>query len=518
MQTNIRNPFENSYQSQVIQPSLMSQQLTNTQIQKQSLQQIPLVPLRQSYKSQTTIRPSIFKSKVEQQSNMNKDASCLIAKLDSLREIKTQESPLRHHKTTYVHPQSSVVVEFKNNTPKTAQLQQGVFASCVEPFRSSKSNVSSSVSLSQQWTKTLSPQKNYQTLIDTLMNEQDTVNKQYSEKLSLLEQKIIILSQENNSLIEQNKLLLTQNIELNEEITQQKNQVKQFLELQQINQKAQNDIEILEKSLEYKQDELNQIISNFESLKNINLNYEKTLKDQQDQINSIFQQKEKENDTYCSQITIQNQTIQEMEQKINQYIKNESSSQILINDLSNKLKQLQQQLDKTKAANQQTPIKINVKEQYEYKQLVLELDSKCVTITEKETQVEALKVKNSMLQQQLIQLQACQLGMRDYEAGIKQKQQEINELQQTLQRKNQEFDHLSQQQQINFNNKKEEYEKAIQELQQTLKNKNEELDKVSLELKTVKKEKAKLSMNLITAGMANIVMASKASASNEIST
>ncbi|CAD8108252.1 unnamed protein product [Paramecium sonneborni] len=517
MKSIVNNPYENSYQSQIIQPTLISQQLANTQIQKQSLQSIPLVPLRQGYKSQTTIRPSIFQSKVEESSNLNRDASCLIAKLDSLREIKTQESPIRHHKTTLVHPQSSVVLEIKNNASKTAQLQQGVYASCVQPFRSSKSNASSSVSHSQQWSKTLPPQKNYEALIETLMKEQETVVKQYCEKITLLEQQIIVLSQENTNLMEQNKLLLTQNIQLNEEITQWKNQVNLVLQQSQINQKTQNDIEILEKQLEYKQDELNQIISNLESIKNINLKYEKTIKEQQDQINSIFQQKEQDNDIHLAQITSQNQTIQEMEKKINQYLKNESSSQILINDLQNKLKQLEQQLEKTKIAYQQTPIKINVKDQYEYKQLVLELDSKCVTLTEKETQVEALKIKNSMLQQQLIQLQSCQLGIRDYETGLKQKQQEINELQLALQREKQEFDNLTQQLQINQNNKNEEYEKIINQLEQTLISKNEELEKMSLQLKTVRKEKAKLSMNLITAGMAKLVMESQVSTQSEIS-
>ncbi|CAD8096923.1 unnamed protein product [Paramecium primaurelia] len=513
MKTNVTKPVENSYQSQIIQPTLMSQQSNITQIQKQALQSIPLVPLRQANKSMTTIRPSIFKSKVEESTSFNKDASCLIAKLDSLREIKTQESPLRHHKTTYIQPQSSVVLEFKNVAPKTVQLQQSVFASCVEPFRSSKSIASSSVSNSQQWSKAVPPQKNYEALIETLMKEQDIVIEQYSEKLSKLEQKVIILSQENTNLMEQNKLLLNQNIELNEEITQWKNQVKQYLEQQQINSKFQNDIDILEKQLEYKQDELNQTNQNLEQIKNINKTFEITIKEQQDQINTILQQQLKENDEYNSKMIVQKQCIQELEQKINQYIKNEQSSQILIRDLQNKIKSLEQSNERSKFTNQQSsPIKINVKDQYEYKQLVLELDSKCVTITEKETQVEALKIKNTMLQQQLIQLQACQLGIRDYETGLKQKQQEINELQLQLQKKNQEYDILSQNQSIKLNTINQDYEQTINDLQQALQNKNDELEKVSLQLKTVKKEKAKLSMNLITAGMANLVMVSQSSA------
>ncbi|CAD8188576.1 unnamed protein product [Paramecium octaurelia] len=511
MQTNVSKPVEISYQSQIIQPTLKSQQPPNTQIQKQALQSIPLVPLRQAHKSMTTIRPSIFKSRVEESTSFNKDASSLIAKLDSLREIKTQESPFRHHKTTYIQPQSSVVLEFKNAAPKTVQLQSSVFASCVEPFRSSKSIASSSVSNSQQWSKTVPPQKNYEALIETLMKEQDTVVEQYGEKLTRLEQKVVVLSQENTNLMEQNKLLLTQNIELNEEITQWKNQVKQYLQQSQINSKFQNDIEILEKQLEYKQDELNQTISNLEQIKNINQSFELTIKEQQDQINSILQQQLKENEAYNSKIIAQKQNIQELESKVNQFLKNESSSQTLIRDLQNKLRLLEQTNERSKVLNQQSPSKINVKDQYEYKQLLLELDSKSMTITEKETQVEALKIKNTMLQQQLIQLQACQLGIRDYESGLKQKQQEINELQLALQRKNQECDTLSQNQHSIINNKYEEYENIINELQTALQNKNDELEKVTVQLKTVKKEKAKLSMNLITAGMANLVMVSQTS-------
>ncbi|CAD8092909.1 unnamed protein product [Paramecium primaurelia] len=516
MITNAAYLYENSDQSQIIQPTLMlQQQLNNTQLKKQALSQIPLVPLRQGNKSQTTIRPSIFKSKVEESTQLNNDAYSLIAKLDSLREIQTQESPCRHHKSTYIQSQSNAVKEIKKTAHKTIQLQQNVFASCVEPFRSSKNITNSSTSQVQQFCKTVPPQKNYESLIESLMKEQDTVVKQYCQKLSTLEQKVIVLSQENTNLMEQNKLLLNQNIELNEEITQWKNQVNQYLEQSQINSQSQNDIQILEQQLEYKQDELNQTIQKLESSNINNLKQDKIIKELQQQINSILEQKQKDSYGYNSQINDQKQIIQELELKINQYIKNELQFQKLIQDSQNQIKSLEQSIQNSRIINQQTS---NIKDQYEYKQLVLELDSKFGIITEKETQVEALKIKNSMLQQQLIQLQACQLGFKDYETNLKQKQQQINDLQQELQIKNSEFDNLSKQLQIIINNKNEEYEKTINELQQTLHIKNEELEKVSLQLKTVKKEKAKLSMNLITAGMANLVKASQSSTQSEIYT
>ncbi|CAD8198096.1 unnamed protein product [Paramecium octaurelia] len=499
MKTNYGNPSENSYESQIIQPTLMPSHLfTNTQIQKQPLVQVPLVPLRQGHKSQTTIEPPQSKSKVQDSTQLNRDASTLIAKLDSLREIQTQESLPRHHQSTYVQSKSKVLLEFKNTTPKTVQLQQNVFASYVEPFRQSKSISNPSASQNEGWIETLPPQKNYEALIETLMKEQDSVVKQYCERISTLDKKVTRLSQENTNLIEQNKLLLDQNFELNEEISQWKNYLNQSLEYQKANSQSQNDNHIIEQQFDY----------------NNSLLKQENIKKLQQQINSILEQKNTEINGYISQISDQTQLIQELNQQINQYLRNESSLQTMLGDLQNKIKSQEKQIEKSTANNYQA----NVQDQYEYKQLVLQLESKCGTITEKETQIYELKNKNSRLQQQLLQFSAYQQNNRDYENSLEQKQKEIIKLQQELQRKNQEFITFQQQLSVQLKIKNEESEKIINNLEQALLNNNEELQKVTLELKTVKKEKAKLSMNLMTAGMANLVMTSQGSIQGEIYT
>ncbi|CAD8207634.1 unnamed protein product [Paramecium octaurelia] len=460
----------NSKQSTKIiqQPNVLIQQHP-TQIVKHSAQQnIPPIPLKQVNNILPTRETPIFKQTQEERCSYTKDATCLMAKLDSLREIKSVDSPIRSHVSPIPSTLQSVVVLTKNNATKSQLLQQVACSSCVEPFKIYNNN--KNVNQTQQLSQTLPPKKNYETMIQQLMNEQEFLVKQYNDKIKLLEQKTQELSKQNNNLVEQNQLFLDQNLQLKNEVTifQSKQQQKNH---EYLNEDTLKTVQLLEHQLEQKKEELKQLIQNMDEILSINQKTEEKNNELSQQINNILQQKDREINAYFTQINTYKQTIQELELKIAQLIQSDQIQQQTLEKAQTKITVLEQS-DKNKQGSQLSSqqLKFNVKETFEYKQLVLELDSKCVTITEKENQIETLKIKNQMIQQQLAQTQASQVTNKDHQEALRQKEVENDDLRSQLISKEEEIETLNQQ------------------------------------LKFVRKEKAKLSINLMNAGMANLVM------------
>ncbi|CAD8118240.1 unnamed protein product [Paramecium sonneborni] len=458
--------------SKYIQQSNSLNQKRSEQIIKKALQQnIPLIPLKQISNVLPTRETPIFKQNHDERYSYTKDANCLISKLDSLREIKSADSPIRSHVSPVPSTLQSVIVLNQNNAPKIQQLQQVASSSCVEPFKIFNNN--KNATHSQQLSQTLPSKKNYETMIETLMKEQEVLVKQYTDQIKLLEQKTQVFSNENNNLIQQNKQYLEQNSQLNEEINHLKSKQTQ-INSSQSQLDTQITIEFLENQLDQKKNELNQLIQNMNEIVSNNQKSEERNYELSQQINTILEQKEKEINAYFTQITIYKQTIQDLELKIAQLIQNDQSQQKALKEAQNKTVNIEQQEKiKQNLLNSQQQLKINVKETFEYKQLALELDSKNVTVTEKENQIETLKIKNSMIQQQLAQTQVCQTSLKENQEVIIQ-----------LEREN-------------------------DNLKQNLISKDEEIQKLSQQLKMVRKEKAKLSINLMNAGMANLVMLSQ---------
>ncbi|CAD8110962.1 unnamed protein product [Paramecium primaurelia] len=470
----IKSPSSlNSKQSTkyIQQPNVLFQQHPTQIVKKSAQQNIPPIPLKQVNNILQTRETPIFKQSQDERYSYTKDATCLMAKLDSLREIKSADSPIRNHVSPIPSTLQSVVVLSQNNAVKPQLLQQVACSSCVEPFKIYNNN--KNVNQSQQLSQTLPPKKNYESMIQTLMNEQELLVKQYNDKIKLLEQKNQELSQENNNLVEQNKLFLDQNLQLKNEVTQFQLKQQQTNVIYS-NEDTKKTVQFLEHELEQKKEELNQLIQNMNEILSINQKTEEKNNELSQQINIILEQKEKEINAYFTQISMYKQTIQDLEQKIVQLISNDSLQQQKLKEAQTKIIQIEQS-DKNKqnSQQQQQQQKYNVKETFEYKQLVLELDSKCVTITEKENQIETLKIKNQMFQQQLAQQQQCQISIKDHQDVLIQKERENDDL------------------------------------KSNLINKDEEIERLNQQLKFVRKEKAKLSINLMNAGMANLVMLSQ---------
>ncbi|CAK57887.1 unnamed protein product (macronuclear) [Paramecium tetraurelia] len=446
------------------QPKVLIQQHPTQLVQKSVQQNIPLIPLKQVNRVMSTRETPIFKQNQEESYPCTKDATSLMAKLDSLIEIKSYDSPITSHVSPIPSTLQSVVVLNQNNPAKSQQLQQVACSSCVEPFKV----CSKSVAQSQQLIKTLPPKKNYETMIEVLMKEQELLVQQYNTQVNLLENKAQELSYENNNLVEQNKLFLEQNLQLNDEVTQLKS--KQL----PVDPSTQQAVQVLEYQLEQKKGELNQLIEKMNEILSINQKTQEKNNELSQQVNTILEQKEKEINAYFTQITKYKQTIQELELKITQLLQNDLLQQKTLKETQNKLTVVEQsERHKQNQLPQQQQLKYNVKETFEYKQLVLELDSKCVTITEKENQIETLKIKNQMMSQQLAQTQGSQVSLQDLQEALRQRDRE-NE-----------------------------------NLKSDLINKEEEIERLNQSLKLVRKEKAKLSINLMNAGMANLVMMSQ---------
>ncbi|CAD8084876.1 unnamed protein product [Paramecium primaurelia] len=454
----------NSKQStkQIQQPNVIIQQHPTQLIQKSVQQNIPLIPLQQVNRVLPTRDTPIFKQNQCELYSCTKDATNLMAKLDSLREIKSTDSPITSHVSPIPSTQQSVIVLKQNNPSKSQQLLQVACSSCVEPYKVCNKNVTQS----QQLSKTLPQKKNYEEMIEILMKEQEFLVQQYNDQVNIFENKMKELSQENNNLVEQNKLFLEQNLQLNEEVTQLKS--KQIsLQNQSINQNTQKTVQLLEYQLEQKKEELNQLIEKMNEILSINQQTQEKNNELSQQINTILEQKEKEINAYFTQITMYKQTIQDLELKITQLLQNDQLQQKTLKEQQNKLVVIEQ------SERNKQQLKNNVKETFEYKQLILELDSKCVTITEKDNQIETLKIKNKMIQQQLAQTQEYQISLKNLQEVLIQR------------------------------------DKENEELKSDLINKDQEIERLNQSLKMVRKEKAKLSINLMNAGMANLVMLSQ---------
>ncbi|CAK66702.1 unnamed protein product (macronuclear) [Paramecium tetraurelia] len=461
----------NSKVTHQIEPNVLIQQHP-TQIGQHSAQQnIPPIPLKQVNNILPTRETPIFKQTQEERYSNTKDATCLMAKLDSLREIKSADSPIRSHVSPIPSTLWSVVVPTKNNATKPQLLQQVASSSCVEPFKTYNNN--KNVNQTQQLSQTLPQKKTYETMIQQLMNEQEFLVKQYNDKIKILEQKTQELSKQNNNLVEQNQLFLDQNLQLKNEVTIF--QQKQYqINYEYLNEDTLKTVLLLEQQLEQKKEELKQLIQNMDEILSINQKTEEKNNELSQQISNILQQKDREINAYFTQINTYKQTIQELELKIAQLIQSDQIQQQILKEAQTKITFLEQS-DKNKQGSQLSSqqLKFNVKESFEYKQLVLELDSKCVTITEKENQIETLKIKNQMVQQQLAQMQTCQVTNKDHQEALRQKETENDDLRSQL---------IS---------------------------KDEEIERLNQQLKFVRKEKAKLSINLMNAGMANLVMLSQ---------
>ncbi|CAD8184325.1 unnamed protein product [Paramecium octaurelia] len=445
------------------QPNVLIQQHPTQLVQKSVQQNIPLIPLKQVNRVLPTRETPIFKQNQEESYPCTKDATSLMAKLDSLRDIKSSDSPITSHVSPIPSTLQSVVVLNQNNPAKSQQLQQVASSSCIEPFKV----CSKSVAQSQQLIKTLPPKKNYETMIEVLMKEQELLVQQYNTQVYLLENKAQELSNENNNLVEQNKLFLEQNLQLNDEVTLLKSTKLS------VDPSTQQAVQVLEHQLEQKKEELNQLVEKMNEILFINQKTQEKNNELSQQINTILEQKEKEINAYFTQITTYKQTIQDLELKITQLLQNDLLQQKILKETQNKLTVVEQSERNKQNQLPQQQLKCNVKETFEYKQLVLELDSKCVTITEKENQIETLKIKNQMMSQQLAQTQGSQASLQDLQEALRQRVRE-NEI-----------------------------------LKSDLMNKEEEIERLNQSLKLVRKEKAKLSINLMNAGMANLVMMSQ---------
>ncbi|CAD8117683.1 unnamed protein product [Paramecium sonneborni] len=469
----------NSKQSpKYIQQSNLLTQQHPTQILKKSVQQnIPLIPLKQVNNILPTRETPIFKQNQDEIYSYSKDASCLMAKLDSLIEIKSSDSPIKSQVSPIPSILQSLVVHNQTNAPKTQLLQQVACSSCVEPFKIYNNN--KNVAQSQQIIQTHSSKRNYETMIETLMKEQELLVRQYTDKITILQKKTQELQNENNNLIQQNQLFSEQNLQLNEEITHLKSKQFSINKTQQSLDKEKT-VEYFENQLEQKKKELNQLMQKMNEILSISQKTEEKNNDLSQQINTILEQKEKEINAYFTQITIYKQTIQDLEFKITQFIQNDQTQQKILKEAQNKIVQIEQQEKiKQNSLHLQQQIKINVKETFEYKQLVLELDSKNVTIQEKENQIETLKIKNQMIQQQLIQTQISQTSLKEHQEIMIQREIENDNL------------------------------------KSNLINKDEEIQKLNQQLKMVRKEKAKLSISLMNAGMANLMMVSQSQVQQE---